>query len=142
MAGKASDPTDHADKLRYDLFPPSLAEVAKVYTIGAKKYGDNDYLEGMAWSRVISAMLRHLWDWIWGKKIDEDGFHPLGAVAWGCLTLMQYEADGLGEDDRFEWMKGATEPLPAWDARFNPVEEEEFAEALERSRHDDGGPDC
>lgn len=88
-------------KVRYDLFPPSLAEVAKVYTLGAKKYGDRNWEQGLPWGRVFAAMLRHAWAWWWGEKFDpEDGQHHLASVAWAALALMQYEATGNGVDNR------------------------------------------
>ena len=101
MAGKASDPTDHSTKLRYDLIPPeALEELARVYTLGSRKYGDNDYLEGMDWRRVIGAMIRHLEAFRGGESDDAEGFKHLAAVAWGAFTLMTYERLGLGVDDR------------------------------------------
>ena len=101
MVGKANDSTDHADKLKYDLIPPhALEELARVYTLGSTKYGDNDYLEGMGWRRVIGAMMRHLETFRKGESEDDDGFHHLAAVAWGAFTLMTYEEFRLGVDDR------------------------------------------
>ena len=44
-------------KLRYDLIPVRpLAEVARVYTIGAKKYSDYNWRKGIKWSRIYAAM--------------------------------------------------------------------------------------
>jgi len=101
MAGAAQDPTDHADKLRFDLIPPyTLERLAEVYTVGSIKYGDNDYLAGMDWHRVIGAMMRHLNQFRDGESIDPDGFHHLAAVMWGAATLMMYEKYELGKDDR------------------------------------------
>lgn len=89
------------DKLQYELFPPSLAEVAKVFTIGAKKYGDRNWEKGLAWGRVFSAMMRHAWAWWWGETNDpQDGQHHLASVAWAALVLMHYENTDTGIDDR------------------------------------------
>ena len=90
-----------SDKLRYDLFPPSLAEVAKVFTIGAKKYGDRNWEMGLSYGRVFGAMLRHAFAWWWGERSDpEDGQHHLSSVAWAALVLMHYENTDTGIDDR------------------------------------------
>jgi hypothetical protein len=99
MAGKSNGP--RPDKLRYDLIPPDALEaLAEVYTIGSKKYGDNDYLRGMEWSRIYGAMMRHLQLFWQGEKYDAEGFHHMAAVAWGALTLFVYSSRDLEEDDR------------------------------------------
>ena len=89
------------NKLQYELFPPSLAEVARVFTIGAKKYGDRNWEKGLTWGRVFSAMMRHAWAWWWGENTDtQDGQHHLASVAWAALVLMHYESTNTGIDDR------------------------------------------
>lgn len=91
-----------AGKLRYSLIPPAaLAEVARAYTVGAAKYGDHNYLLGMAWSRVFDAMQRHAQSWLAGERRDpQDGQHPLASVVFCAMTLMEYERLGIGTDDR------------------------------------------
>lgn len=91
-------------KLRYDLIPPeALAELVKVYTLGAAKYGDHNWRKGTNWSRFYAAMQRHAWLWWAGEERDgEDGQHHLASVAWCALALMTYEAEQIGEDDRPE----------------------------------------
>jgi hypothetical protein len=81
--------------------PPSLEEVAKVFTTGAEKYGDRNWEKGMAWHRVFRAMISHAWKWWWGEKYDKvDGQHHLASVAWCALVLMHYEDRDRGDDDR------------------------------------------
>jgi len=91
-----------AEKLRYDLIPPMpLGAVAFVYTMGAHKYTDHNWRKGMAWSRVIGAMMRHLETFRKGISIDPtDGQHVLASVAWCALTLMEYERTHPELDDR------------------------------------------
>lgn len=98
LTGKKQD----AAKLRYDLIPPtSLAALAHVYTIGAAKYGEDNYLGGLAWRRVLAAMMRHVEAFRAGESYDvEGGQHHLASAAWACFTLMLYEAECIGEDDR------------------------------------------
>ena len=90
------------DKLRYDLVPPEpLAELTQVYTDGARKYGDENYLQGMSWRRVTASLMRHVEAYRTGETIDEESGSPhLAHAAWACFTLMLYENHGLGEDDR------------------------------------------
>jgi hypothetical protein len=89
-------------KLRWDLIPVEpLEALARVYTIGAQKYAEQNWRKGMKWSRVIAPILRHLAAWRKGNRFDLEGqFEHLAAVIWGCVTLMEYERLGLGEDDR------------------------------------------
>jgi hypothetical protein len=90
------------DKLRYDLIPPGpLGEVARVYTIGSRKYTDRNWEKGIAWGRIFAAMMRHAWGWWAGERDDPaDGQHHLAAVAWCALTLMEYENTHPELDDR------------------------------------------
>ena len=98
MSGEKRD----EGKLRYDLIPAHhLQELAYVYTIGAKKYGDNNWRSGIAYSRIVAALMRHLEAWRAGRLVDpDDGQHPLASVAWCALTLMEYENTHPEFDDR------------------------------------------
>lgn len=89
-------------KLRYDLIPPGpLTELARVYTIGAKKYADDNWKKGMSYRRIFGAMMRHAWAWFRGESIDpENGQHHLASVAWNAFTLMYYETNRATYDDR------------------------------------------
>lgn len=91
-----------AGKMRYDLIPPEpLEKVAFVYTMGAGKYTDHNWRKGMAWSRVIGAMMRHIEAFRGGEALDQkDGQHHLASVVWCALTLMEYERTHPEFDDR------------------------------------------
>jgi|SRR3990167_731167 len=95
-------------KLRYDLVPPGpYAELAKTYTIGAKKYGDLNYRKGIKWRRLFAAMIRHAEAWRRGESLDpEDGQHHLAAVAWAAFTLMEFESIYPEGDDLREKKNG------------------------------------
>lgn len=95
---------DDSGKLRFDLIPTyPMTKLAEVYSLGAKKYGDHNWRKGMAWSRVVAALYRHLVAWQGGRKMDpDDGQHPLASVVWCAMTLMEYERLGIGADDRPE----------------------------------------
>jgi hypothetical protein len=101
MAARARK--DDAAKLRYDLIPAeALDELARVYTIGAAKYGVNKWRHGgLAFGRVFAAMMRHGWAWWRGERDDpEDGQHHLASVAWCALTLIVLEREQRADDDR------------------------------------------
>ena len=91
-----------AGKLRFDLIPAGpLFELARVYTIGAAKYDDRNWENGLKWGRVFRALLSHAWQWWRGERMDtEDGQHHLASVAWCALALMEFEATHPELDDR------------------------------------------
>ena len=89
-------------KLRMDLIPQdSLRDLAEVYTMGAKKYADENWREGIEWKRIYGAMLRHLSLWILGYDTDvESGLNHLAHVAWGAFTLLNYSRTHRELDNR------------------------------------------
>src|SRR3990167_5741686 len=89
-------------KLRWDLIPdPPLEALAYVYTHGADKYQDWNWKRGMKWSRIISALYRHLVAWKRGSRYDQEGSQEhLASVLWCAMTLMEYQRLNIGEDDR------------------------------------------
>ena len=81
------------DKLRYDLIPAdALEEVVKVFTHGAKKYGDRNWEKGLSHGRLFGAMMRHAWKWWRGERYDsESRCHHLASVVFCALALLHYE---------------------------------------------------
>jgi hypothetical protein len=68
-----------------------LVELAKVYTMGAKKYAPYNWAKGFDFSRVYSAIQRHENRWWDGEEIDPvDGQHHRDSVAWGAFTLRHF----------------------------------------------------
>lgn len=91
------------DKLRYDLIPVGpLEELARVYTIGANKYADNNWRKGFRWGRLFAALCRHAFAWWRGESFDPDGQHHMASVAWIAFSLMEFERENIGEDDRWK----------------------------------------
>lgn len=89
-------------KARWDLMPSRpMDELARVFTIGAIKYGERNWEKGIKWGKIFAAMMRHAWAW-WGGEIYDpvDGQHHLASVAWGALVLMEYEQTHAALDDR------------------------------------------
>lgn len=90
-------------KIRHDLIAPlALDEIAQVYTYGTIKYDDDNWWKGLRWKKdVFGCILRHIWKWFRGEKLDEEsGLHHLAHAAWNCMTLMEYERLKIGTDDR------------------------------------------
>ena len=77
--------------------------VAKAFEFGMRKYGRYNYLDGMKWTRISSAALRHLYKWIWGETYDnESGLNHLYHVGACIQMLVDYQVGERGEDDRFK----------------------------------------
>jgi hypothetical protein len=80
-----------------DLLPfKAIEQVADVVTYGANKYTDNGWRavpNGRA--RYTAALLRHVFAWIGGERVDsESGLHHLAHAACNVLFLLE------GFDDR------------------------------------------
>lgn len=83
------------DKIKMELLPPySLEQIAKVFTFGANKYEDWNYLkgDGLKLSRVYGACLRHLNAWYKGEELDPETRENHLAHA-GCCIMMLMELD-------------------------------------------------
>lgn len=89
-------------KTQYHLIPSDgLAELARVYTFGAKKYAPYNWERGMDHSRVFNSMLRHIYAYWDGENRDQEtGLHHMAHAAWNALTLLVYSLRGVGVDDR------------------------------------------
>lgn len=93
---------DH-EKVRFDLLEPTaIKSLAEVFTIGAKKYADNNWIEHpMAWSRIIASLYRHLNAFQQGEDFDpETGLSHAAHVAWNAMALTSYFNNKCGKDDR------------------------------------------
>lgn len=89
-------------KLRMDLIPVKpLRGVAGVLTAGAAKYGDRNWENGLAYSRIYAAALRHLTAWWDGEDNDpEDGLSHLDHAAANVIFLSEFVNKRAGTDDR------------------------------------------
>ena len=84
-----NDFLDH--KLRWDLLPlQEIEDIVKAYTVGADKYGENNwkYLEN-GYNRYKAAMFRHLLEYEKGTEFDEEtGCRHLAQVAWNAISML------------------------------------------------------
>jgi hypothetical protein len=91
------------DKLPWDLLPwDSLAEVGRVLQCGAKKYAPRNWENGIAYSRLFAAAVRHEVSWFQnGEEFDPDIFekfgvkvHPLACAICDLLFALTYSLRG------------------------------------------------
>lgn len=89
-------------KPRYDLLEPfAIEELVKVFTAGAKKYDDHNWLKGMNWSKMRASLARHLAAWDQLEEIDEETqCSHMALAAWNCLALVSYSKYHPELDDR------------------------------------------
>lgn len=75
------------EKPRMDLLDPlALEGLAKVLTFGAQKYAPHNWRKGIANTRLIAAMLRHIFAIMRGEDIDpESGLPHIDHV--GCCWM-------------------------------------------------------
>lgn len=84
------------------LSPFALEEVAKVMTFGAKKYSANNWRGGFKYSRIISAVLRHITAYMRGEAKDpETGLSHLAHACCGLFMLLEFEKTGAGTNDLY-----------------------------------------
>lgn len=95
--------------LKYDTGKPPISLIsrefleglANVLAFGAKKYAAHNWREGMEWSRLADASMRHLLAWVDGEDTDpESGLNHLHHAAFGLMCLATYQRKGAGVDDR------------------------------------------
>lgn len=88
MEGKKNDRKD--DKTRWELIPlDCLEDIARVYTEGAKKYGDNTWQNlDNGYERYKGALLRHLYAAEHDGFDEETGCRHLAQVAWNAIALL------------------------------------------------------
>lgn len=94
-------------KLRLDLLPENaLRDVAKVFTMGAEKYGDNNWRRGMRWNNVVASLERHLSAFKRGEDFDpESGLPHISHLVANGLFLGEYYTIYPQGDDRIgQWI--------------------------------------
>src|SRR5260221_3628620 len=100
MEGKKAD----IGKPRLSLVPSEFIEgIARVMTLGAKKYDDFNWAKGMSWSRPFSALLRHTGAWERGENVDPETSESHLLHAACCLLMLYcYQLFNIGTDDRWK----------------------------------------
>lgn len=81
----------------------ALSEISRAFEFGAKKYGRYNYLGGMEWTRIISALLRHAYAFAWGEDNDkESGLSHLAHCGACVIMLLDFSTKKLGSDNRYK----------------------------------------
>jgi hypothetical protein len=89
-----------SDKTEYCYMSPIFIEVL---TFGAKKYDAHNWRKGFKWSRVISALFRHIYAWVSGVDKDpETGLSHLAHAACCIMFLVEFEKTHKELDDRYK----------------------------------------
>lgn len=79
------------DKLPMDLLDPvALEGLAAVLQFGAKKYASHNWRGGIAWSRVLAALLRHTFAILRGELIDRESGLPHIDHVGCCWMFLSY----------------------------------------------------
>ena len=77
-----------------------ITEEILVYYVGAEKHGPDSWRDGMAWSRCITKLVRHLGRFVDGEsRCPKDGQHHLASIKFWCNALMEYEQTHPELDD-------------------------------------------
>lgn len=81
----------------------ALEETAKVMDFGKQKYDAHNWRKGFAWSRPLSAAMRHLMAFNDGEDKDpESGLSHLAHAACCIMFLLEFEKTHKELDDRFK----------------------------------------
>lgn len=84
------------------ISPLAIEELGKVLTFGAKKYAAHNWRQGLSWTRVVSALLRHTFAFLRGQDNDpETGLSHMAHVMCNAMFLVEYVLTRKGKDDRF-----------------------------------------
>ena len=102
MLNKSTAARYNEGKIRYDLIPTyALEQLALTYTYGAQKYSDDNWRKGFSWRKTIGSLLRHVYKWARGEKLDkESNCHHLAMAASNAFTLLMFDKCLIGIDDR------------------------------------------
>ena len=95
----------------------ALTEWARAMTFGARKYGDHNWRKGMAWTRVVGSLSRHLTAFMGGENQDpESGVNHMAHVMCNAAFLLHYEQHHKELDDRYK----SPEPLRQLSPHLSP----------------------
>lgn len=91
-------------KIPLELLPvTALEEIAKALDFGKGKYGAWNWTGGIAWMRVIGALMRHVLAFKRGEDKDpESGLSHLAHAGCCILFLLTYEKTRKSFDDRYK----------------------------------------
>ena len=83
----------------------AMYEMAKAFTYGAQKYGDDNFREGLSVRRQIAASLRHIYQFLDIEDIDEESQCKHIGCALASLAMAAYTIERKPEFDDRVWKK-------------------------------------
>ena len=85
------------------LIPEAMEAEARVWAMGAKKYGDYNWQKGMSWTVVLGCILRHTFAIMIGEDIDkESGELHAAHIKCNATMLIYYYLYYKKGDDRIK----------------------------------------
>ena len=92
------------DKLPLHLLSTeAMNQTAAVLKFGAQKYAEHNWRKGFAWSRPLSAAMRHITAFNNGEDKDpESGLSHLAHAACCIMFLLEFEKTHSELDDRWK----------------------------------------
>jgi len=92
------------DKLPLHLLSTeAMNQTAAVLKFGAQKYAEHNWRKGFAWSRPLSAAMRHITEFNNGEDKDpESGLSHLAHAACCIMFLLEFEKTHSELDDRWK----------------------------------------
>jgi len=96
-----------SEKIPVELVPVSFIEsISAVLAHGAKKYARNNWTKGLPWTKILGAILRHIYAWARKEDLDpESGLPHLAHAATNIMFLMTWTHTHKELDDRFDYYK-------------------------------------
>lgn len=91
-------------KPRMELIPAEgIEQIAQVFAFGAGKYGDYNWAGGLKVSRLLGAVLRHIFAFLRGETNDpESGLSHLAHAGCGILMALTMMSRRPDMDDRYK----------------------------------------
>lgn len=95
-------------KPRMDLLSgEAIEKLSMVLSHGAQKYSERNWEAGIKYSRILGAILRHVFAYLRGERVDpETGLSHIAHAMAGCMFILHYEENNKDMDDL---PRGATE---------------------------------
>ena len=84
------------------LSPLAVLGTVVVLGFGARKYAANNWRKGLAWSRIIGAIMRHLFAFMMGEDLDpESGLPHVDHLGCEIMFLQELYRTRKDLDDRY-----------------------------------------
>lgn len=85
------------------LSPIAMFKIAEVMTFGKQKYSAHNWRKGVAYSRLLAALLRHTFSYLNGETLDpESGKSHLAHAGCCVMMLLEFETTRPELDDRYK----------------------------------------